>query len=479
MQGRKRYEQRLFTMVNLEEMIRKDHLLARIDRVIDLDFIYGLTSKLYCSDNGRPSIDPVLFFRIQLIGYLYGIESDRKLCEEIHLNLAYRWFCRLNLEDLVPDHSSLTRIRDRFGVDTYQSVFEKLIQLLRDNGFIKGRKVMADASLVEADASINGLQEREEADLHARALRNYEKRYHDFREGNKRRKVSNQTHVSRTDPDATLVARPGTYGKLYYKVHYAIEGKNRFIIDCHATTGANHECKILPDRIDYLQNQLGMPVEEVTADKGYGRGATYGFLRERRIRSYIPLHDDNLGQGRLTRTEFKYDRKHDRYICPNSKYLYPYDKFDKGLIKRYRIVGGHCKTCPLRSKCLPENHQNRARFVYRNPHQDEIDKVKRRQETAYFKDKLKQRQWKMEGLFGEAKENHCLRRARYRGIQKVQIQFYMVAIVQNFKRLLSPIFNVFKGIFFLPQRDISCNRYFIYPGTYSMCEESQIFADAA
>jgi len=479
MQGRKQYEQPLFTMVNLAEMIPENHLLVRIDRAINLDFIYELTSELYCSYNGRPSIDPVMFFRMQLVGYLYGIESDRRLCEEIHLNLAYRWFCRLHLEDRVPDHSSLTRIRDRFGVDTYQSVFEKLIHLLKDNGFITGQQIMMDASLVEADASINSLRQREDTDSKARALRNYEKRYHDFREGNKQRKVSNQTHVSQTDHDATLVARSGTYGKLYYKVHYAIEDKNRFIVDCQATTGAKHECTILPDRIDYLQNQMGLSIEEVVADKGYGRGPTYGFLRERGIRAYVPLHDDNLGQGRLSRAEFKYDRKHDRYICPNKKYLYPYDKLDKGLIKRYRIVGGHCRRCPFRARCLPENYQNRARFVYRNPYQDEIDKIKRRQETAYFKDRLKRRQWKLEGLFGEAKENHCLRRARYRGIKKVQIQFYMIAIVQNFKRLLSLIFSLFMGIFLILRSSASPKNNFACTRIQRIFGESQIFADAA
>jgi len=150
-----------------------------------------------------------------------------------------------------------------------------------------------------------------------------------------------------------------------------------------------------------------LPIQEVVADKGYGRGPTYGFLREHRIRTYIPLHHDNLGQGRLTRTEFKYDRKRDRYVCPNKKYLYPYDTLDKGLIKRYRIVGGHCRRCPLRTQCLPENHQNRARFVYRNPYQDEIDKVRKRQKTAYFKNRLKQRQWKLEGLFSCVNHRLC------------------------------------------------------------------------
>lgn len=119
MQGKKYYQDRLFSTVNLAAMIPTNHVLVRLDRALDLSFIYELTKGLYCADNGRPSIDPVLFFRMQLIGYLFGIDSDRQPCEEVHLNIAYRWFCRLNLEDEVPDHSSLTRIRDRFGVETY------------------------------------------------------------------------------------------------------------------------------------------------------------------------------------------------------------------------------------------------------------------------------------------------------------------------------------------------------------------------
>src|SRR5262245_27253143 len=109
-------------------MIPQDHLLRRIDSKIDFGFIYDVTERLYCSDNGRPSIDPVLFFRMQLISYLYGMKSDRELCREVHLNLAYRWFCRLKLSDAVPDHSSMTRIRDRFGEAAFSEIFERLIR---------------------------------------------------------------------------------------------------------------------------------------------------------------------------------------------------------------------------------------------------------------------------------------------------------------------------------------------------------------
>jgi transposase len=443
MQGKKHYEERLFSTVNLSTMVPENHLLMRIDRVLDLSFIYKLTRDLYSSENGRPSIDPVLFFRMQLIGYLYGIASDRRLCEEIHLNLAYRWFCRLNLEDEVPDHSSLTRIRDRFGVETYQLIFEHLLKRLREKGLLKGKRIIADATLVEADAALDSLKERGDGDPKARALKQYERRYHDFREGKKRRKISNQTHVSGTDPDSTMVARPGRYRKLCYKIHYAIDGGNRFILDCHATTGARHECIVLPERISYLTEEHNFPIEEVIADRGYGRGPTYRHLREKRIRTYIPLHTDNLGEGRLSRSDFKYERRTDRYRCPGGHYLHPYEKLDKGIIKRYRIVGGHCRHCGLRNSCLPAGHKKRARFVYRSPHQDEIDKVKKRQQTTHFKKKLAERRWKIEGLFGEAKQNHCLRRAKYRGVHKVQIQSYMIAIAQNLKRLLGRFLDPF------------------------------------
>jgi transposase len=137
---------------------------------VDLRFIYELTHDLYCEANGRPSVDPVLFFRMQLISHLFGIPSDRRLCEEVQLNLAYRWFCRVRFAADVPDHSSLTRIRDRFGVERYQAIFERLLQQLRVQGIVRGRRVRVYATLVEADASINSLAERPQSDPQARAL---------------------------------------------------------------------------------------------------------------------------------------------------------------------------------------------------------------------------------------------------------------------------------------------------------------------
>ena len=414
---------------------------------------YEVTKGLYCADNGRNSVDPVLFFRMQLISYLYGMKSDRELCREVHLNLAYRWFCRLSLHDAVPNHASMTRIRDRFGEATFTEIFEQLIAGWLQDGPIRGGRIVADASLVEADAAVDSLVERDDTDPDARTLKNYERNYHDFRAGQRRRKYANQTHVSSSDRDASLVSRRDGYKKRCYKAHFSADADSRMITDCHATTGARHACPILPERIAYQRDALSLSIEEVIADRGYGRGPTYAQLREQKIRHYMPLHDPRTGRGKLTPSDFKYERRQDRYRCPEGHYLYPYKKTEHGSVRRYRVTGGHCRDCPMSGSCLPDNQKFRARFVYRGIYQDEVEAVRRRQSTATFRQRLVERQWKIEGLFGEAKQNHGLRRARYRGLSKVQIQFFMIAIALNCKRVVK-LSELFQLIYFILQRSL-------------------------
>lgn len=405
--------QTLMATIHLADFIPRDHLRVRVDQVIDWTFIYDRVKPHYCQDNGRPSIDPVIYFKMQLIGYFYGIASDRQLCRDSHLNLAYCWFCRFGLTGKVPHHTSMTRIRDRLWEATFRTIFETLLRRWQAANRLTGRRLLVDASLVEANAAYGSLVERQDEDPKKRPLKPYQQRYREIKRAKaQRRRVSNQTHVSRSDADATLVSRPGYFKRLYYKVHYTIDADSRLITDCLATTGSRHECPLLPERIAYQLNQFHFPVVEITADKGYGRGPTYTYLRSQRIRAYIPLHDDNSGQGQISRGEFDYERRYDRYRCPQGHYLLPYETLDHGLVKRYRLVGGHCRQCPQRTQCLPEKHKHRARFVYRSPHQDEIDRIRIRQKTVRFKTKLIERHWKLEGLFGDAKTQHNLRMGR-------------------------------------------------------------------
>ena len=438
MQGKKEHQPQLFAYVDVEKLIPTGHLLRRIDKVLDLSFIRSETKNLYCADNGRPSIDPEVFFRAQLLSYIYDLGGDRQLCEEVRVNIAYRWFVRLALEDEVFDHSSMTRIRDRLGEEVFKKVFEQIIEQCKKAGLVTARRLLHDASMIDADANLGSLVERKNDDPETKKPSHYKERYHDFATGKKQRKFANHTHVSSTDPDATIVSRAGGYRKLCYKGHYTCDAKSRVITDCHVTTGARHESQLLAERIDYQLERFGFETEAIAADKAYGNGPNYQYLRSKRITPYIPMVAANTAKEKIPRSKFAYDRKNDRYICPEQHFMLPFTVLPNGT-KRYRVPGKLCLTCPRRQDCVSEKPSQKIRYIHRGEHQDEVDLIRKRQTTAYFKSKLRERQWKIEGLFGEAKQNHGLRRARYRGRQKVQIQAYLIATVQNLKRLATSL----------------------------------------
>ncbi len=234
MQGLHVFEPRTRTVIDLESFMPDDHLLREVDRFVQPAFIRKLTACCYAQGKGRPSIDPVVYFRMVLVGYLYGIDSDRRLCEDVYSNLAYRWFCRLSLKDKVPDHSSLSTIRDRYGEEIHEQVFNEIVKLCQQHGLVgESCSVITDATLIAADASLNSLihNDTDEADKEAES----QLRDRGLKDGSSARRVSNQTHTSRTDPDATLAQKKGTPRQLKYKVHQSIDTGSRVILDTHTS----------------------------------------------------------------------------------------------------------------------------------------------------------------------------------------------------------------------------------------------------
>ena len=550
MQGNHNFQPELFVQIDYEALIPSNHLLRRINKVLDLSFVKQLTKSFYSDTQGRPSIDPEVFFRICILGHIYGIKSDRQLCDEVAMNLAYRWFVGLTMSDEVPDHSSLTRVRDRLGVGCFASVFEQIVEQCRDAGLVPGKRIITDASLVEANASARKLERREqpaaavevqdekqqskeavsqtalvkrekvsnrtqvskvdndassvEVNASARKLERREQpaaaiAVKDERQQSKeavsqtavvkkekvsnhadkvaddasagetnlpaqklerreeptpavevkdekqqsrevvsptavvkREKVSNRTHVSKVDSDATLVNRQGYPRKLYHKVHYCADAASRVITDCHVTTGAYHETNVITQRIQYQQERFGLPVEEVIADVGYSSGKNYKFFEEHQIRSYIPTAKFRLTPGKQVadKGNFQYDPNKDIYTCQAGHALHP--KPAVGATKYYHIKKAHCNSCQWQDSCyLGRRHTG----LYRNEHNVAIERVRQRQSSPVFKQKMVERSWKIEGLFAEAKERHGLRRAKYRGLEKTQIQAYLTGTAQNLKRL--------------------------------------------
>jgi transposase len=440
MQGVHVFERHAKTVIDLESFVEQDHLLRKIDRVLDTAFVRDSTAACYADGLGRPSVDPEVYFRMELVAYLYGIASERQLCEDVYYNLAYRWFCRLSLADVVPDHSSLTRIRDRLGEEVFASVFRQIVALCRKKGLVHDEcRVMTDATLIAADAALDSLvhNEPEQARQEAEALSGRTKAV-DLPAS---RTISNQTHTSRTDPDATLAQKRGTPRQLKYKVHQTIDADSRIILDTQVTTGARHDNQPYLTQLQRVREQHPIAIREATADRGYGSAAIIRKLQQQGIATYIPLWSGRVGNSKYLASGMVYEREHDRFRCPQGKYL------NANLAicdnhKRYASASADCCNCPQLFTCPAEARKSMPyhRYVRRNLDQDLFEEVQARMREPTFGEKLSERMWKMEGLFAEAKQNHNLSRAKYRGLPKVQIQAYLSAIVQNLKRLVIAIY---------------------------------------
>lgn len=252
MLGQTLFQQPLFTTIDLNTFVPKDHFLKRLDKILDLSFIRKLAQPYYQEKTGRPSIDPIIFFRMQIVAYAYGIKSDRMLCDEIHLNMAYRWFARIPIDENVPDHSSISRTLKRLGKDFFDEIFDQILEQCRRIGLLKGERLMTDASLIEANASPKSLvkidnvvdinqpakQEEPKSCSKKKSQPEEPEKSEQSTEGKgqskKKPSVTNASHISRTDPSAKIVSKAGTSNnRLYYKTHHTADAESRVITDCY------------------------------------------------------------------------------------------------------------------------------------------------------------------------------------------------------------------------------------------------------
>ena len=365
------------------------------------------------------------------MAYLYGIQSERRLCEDIYCNLAYRWFCRLSPKDEVPDHSSFTTIRDRYGEAIFETVFCRIVALCKAQGLVHEEcRVMTDATLIAADAATMSMVLKEPAQAQQ------DKKSPPGSGGPPGQpKVSNQTHHSRTDPDATLARKDRTPLQLKYKVHQTIDAESRVILDTYVTTGAVHDSQPYLEQLQRVHQRRAIHVREAVADRGYGSAAIIRCLQQQGIETYIPLWSGRVGNSKYLTGDLVYEREFDRFRCPQGKYLTPNPAVSENQ-KRYVSSSEDCRDCPQASTC-PARTRGRSiqRFVLRSLDQDLFEEVQAKMCDPQFKQVRSERMWKSEGLFAEAKQNHNLSRAKYRGRPKVQIQAFLTAIAQNVKRL--------------------------------------------
>lgn len=431
MLGRKdRSQLELFITGSLRELVPDDHVLARVDRVLDLSWLHEEVADLYCIDNGRPGIDPEAAVRLMLAGFLLGIVHDRRLMREAQVNLAIRWFTGYALHETLPDHSTLTRIRQRWGAQRFRRIFERSVQACVAARIAKGEIVHVDASLIRADVSWESLAAR-----HVEAVD--EANGERVQASKASRSTGKFKKVCTTDPDATM-ATNGRNRRLEpaYKQHAVVDDLRGVVLDVEVTTGEVNEGQVIVERLDATMALTGTAIAIATADAGYAYGKVFGALERRGIDAVIPAKAEPI-RSKVPLRRFRYDARHDILKCPRGRVLRPTRRIEHGRFFYSRAAD--CAGCDIASLCLSKGRANKA-VVVSDEHPALLRARRRREKWSEEDRRLYQRhRWRSEGFHGEAKAWHGLARAVRRGLANMKIQAYLTAVAINLKRLAAAI----------------------------------------
>jgi transposase len=458
--------------VSLEALVPQDHFYRYLEAKLDLGFVRDWARELY-AERGRPSIDPVVFFKLQLVMFFKGIRSERNLIETAPLNLAHRWYLGYALDEDLPDHSSLTRIRQRLGVDVFQRFFERMADLCQEAGLVWGREIYVDATKVQANADLDSLVPRfsyearthvadlfadeaddaaphtdlppaisqlpidpepvpAESDAPWRLLE--ERRLDPHREPTWGYERTSAWRVSPTDPDATpMRSKHGM--ALGSHDHYVVDGgKARIILAALITPGDVMENVPLRDLLWRVCFRRKLRPVQVTGDTTYGTTENIVAVEDAGIRAFFPLPDFDARTPFYGKGKFTYDPGTDAYHCPQGQELpRRKTKYTEEEVL-YRADPASCNACPVKTECTASN---RGRMVHRSFYEEYLDTVRGHHKTEAYQQAMRKRQVWVEPLFAEAKTWHGLRRLRWRGLENANIQGLLIAAGQNLKRLLA------------------------------------------
>lgn len=435
-------EQTVIEMVTLEGLVPADHLLRKIDAVIDFSFIPALVVELYCPDNGRPALDPVVMFKALFIGYLFGVRSERQLVREIEVNLAYRWFLRLRLTDPVFDASTLSQNRRRRYRDSTvaQDIFDRIVEQAIGHGLVDGTVLYTDSTHLKADANKkrfdkavvaksradywDALDRAIEADRAAHGKKPLAAR--------ERTPVEKETKISRTDPDAGYMVREGKPEGFFYLDHRTVDGRLGIITDSFATPANVHDSIVYLGRLDRQRRRFGLDVRAVGLDAGYATAGIAKGLEDRDILGVIGYRNPTPPKpGMMRKKAFVYDPANDAYRCPEGQVL-AYATTDRDGYRHYKSDPARCRTCPLLASCT--RSAKAQRVITRHVWQDSWERTDAHRLTDWGKRLYKRRKETVERSFADAKQLFGHRYARFRGIAAVTAQC-LLAAAQNMKKI--------------------------------------------
>jgi transposase len=429
----------LFYQFHLDDRVPKDHLLRRIDCFV-MTALADMHERLkpHYSEIGRPSVDPDLMIRMLIVGYCYGLRSERRLTQEVELHLAYRWFCRLDLDDKVPHHSTFSENRlHRFREsDVFRHIFERVVVACMAAGLVKGEGFAVDASVMEANASrYHGKAADEmawaEPERQTRAVKEYLAALQADAQANPDRKPPKV--ISPSDPCSAWTAKANKRVQFGYGLNYLIDIENTVIVDVEATPARTYdEVAATKTMIERTDKRLGLKPKRLAADTAYGTGKFLGWLIAAGITPHIPVWDKSTREdGTLSRSDFLWDKRRGVYICPNNKVLHTSGTVHEGRTLLYRASKLDCDVCALKARCCPKQL---ARKIPRDVHEEARDVARQLMGTKAFLRSRDERK-RVEMRFAHLKIHHGFERMRLRGLSGARDEFHLAAIVQNLKTL--------------------------------------------
>ena len=413
--------------LNLEQRVSQDHILRKIKKKIDFNFIYKEVKDIY-GENGNISVPPPVIVKMMLLLVLYNVRSERELINTIPMRLDWLWFLGYDLDDEIPNHSVLSKARSRWGVEVFKYFFETIVWQCVKTGLVNGNKLFLDASLIDADASNNSVVDTHNIEKYLnKGYRKLEKRLDSCQKAT----PVNSRYISTTDPDASVTSRGGK-SKLRYKTHRTLDPAHEVITATRITSGSIDDGDMLGEMIETHKANTQRDLETAVADSKYGTIDNFLLLKDEGVKAHIPsLEKTQRGSGRQKgispKEDFTYNPKGDTFTCPSGHILKRRNYSGKRNHYEYKAPSRLCAKCELRDKCTRSKD---GRTLKRHLRQDELDGILKHAKSTEAKRDIKTRQHLSERSFARS-TRYGFKRARWRRLWRMEIQDFLIAALQN------------------------------------------------
>ena len=444
MLSKKENVQNELILYTMEQLVPQDSLYRKIDKYIDFSFIYDEVKDLYCADNGRPSIDPVVLFKLVFIEALDGLKSMRKTCEKIKVDAEYRWFIGIPFGEDTPHYSTFSQnyIRRFKGTDIFEKIFVNIVEQAIKYNLVKGETFFTDSTHKKANANKNKFHEEIKQVVHERKQwledeineerKKQGKKEFEFEEKIEEKKVK----ISDTDKESGYYHRDNKEKGFMYLDHRTVDSKSNIIVDCYVTKGNVHDSVPFIDRAEYIKYKYGFAIKEWALDSGYDTLDIKKYFEDNNIFGVIGYRSYCQGETKIKKYKFKYNKERDYYVCPETGVILPYTgRVDRNGYKYYSDKL-NCDNCPEIEKCCKSQGY---RVIRRHIKEELNEKARERRLSERGKELYKLRKEKIERSFADSKQNHGYRYAMYKGIEKNQNYTWLICAAQNMKNIVTKI----------------------------------------